>query len=107
MPVPLRVLSHFFNTTLMQCSLCCGKWHYGSSVQDATPNLDLASRLTNERCLTIHSIIQSPLFWLDLQLIQCAGNSYTEGSHKDRLTSFHRFHISASLPDLETSSQFL
>ena len=89
----------------MQCSVCCDKWHYGSSVKDATPNLDLASRLTKERCLTIHSIMQSPVFWLDLQIIQCAGNSDTEGSRKDLLTIPPHFHRSAGLPDIQTSSQ--
>ena len=80
---PTQTFVPFFNTMMIKCSLCCGKWHYGSSVQDATPNLDLASRLTKERCLTIHSTIQSPVFWLDLQLMQCACNSYTEGSRKN------------------------
>ena len=92
---------------MTQCSLCCDKWHYGSSVQDATPNLDLSSRLTNERCLTIHSIMQSPVLWLDLQKIQRADNSDTEGSRKDLLTIPPHFHRSAGLPDVQTSSQVL
>ena len=100
-------LFHFLNKTMTQCSLCCDKWHYGSSVQDATPNLDLSSRLTNERCLTIHSIMQSPVLWLDLQIIQRADNSDTEGSRKDLLTIPPHFHRSAGLPDVQTSSQVL
>jgi len=68
---------------------------------------ELTSLLTNESCLTIHSTMQSPVLWLDLQIIQCAANSNTEGSRKDRLTSLPRFHISEGLPDLQTSSQVL